>query len=113
LGYGQSNFNYVFNEYYDPRLYAQEQWFDRSHNIFFDWLVTGGFLGLLAYLSIFVAAVYYLFIQPFRKGAPETFTVIERGILLGLLAGYFTHNFVVFDNIVSYIFFAITLGLIH
>jgi len=113
LGYGQSNFNYVFNEYYDPRLYAQEQWFDRSHNIFFDWLVTGGFLGLLAYLSIFAAAVYYLFIQPFRKDVPETFTVIERGILLGLLAGYFTHNFVVFDNIVSYIFFAITLGLIH
>jgi tetratricopeptide (TPR) repeat protein len=113
LGYGQSNFNYVFSEYYDPRLYAQEQWFDRSHNIFFDWLVTGGFLGLLAYLSIFAAAVYYLFIQPFRKGAPETFSVIERGILLGLLAGYFTHNIVVFDNIVSYIFFAITLGLIH
>jgi tetratricopeptide (TPR) repeat protein len=67
----------------------------------------------LAYLSIFAAAVYYLFIQPLRKNTPETFTVIERGILLGLLAGYFTHNFVVFDNIVSYIFFAITLGLIH
>lgn len=113
LGYGQSNFNYVFNEYYDPRLYAQEQWFDRSHNIFFDWLVTGGFIGLLAYLSIFAAAVYYLFIQPLRKNAPETFTVVERGILLGLLAGYFTHNFVVFDNIVSYIFFAVILGLMH
>jgi len=113
LGYGQSNFNYVFNENYDPRLYAQEQWFDRSHNIFFDWLVAGGFLGLLAYLGIFAAAAYYLFIQPLRKNSPETFTVIERGILLGLLAGYFTHNLVVFDNIVSYIFFAIILGLIH
>lgn len=113
LGYGQSNFNYVFNENYDPRLYAQEQWFDRSHNIFFDWLITGGFVGLMVYLSIFVACVYYLFLQPFRKNTPETFTVLERGILLGLLAGYFTHNFVVFDNIVSYIFFAITLGLIH
>jgi O-antigen ligase len=113
LGYGQSNFNYVFNENYDPRLYAQEQWFDRSHNIFFDWLVAGGFLGLAAYLGIFVAAVYYLFLQPFRKNAPDTFSVIERGILLGLLAGYFTHNLVVFDNIVSYIFFAIILGLIH
>jgi tetratricopeptide (TPR) repeat protein len=39
--------------------------------------------------------------------------VIERGILLGLLAGYFTHNLVVFDNIVSYIFFAVILGMIH
>jgi tetratricopeptide (TPR) repeat protein len=34
-------------------------------------------------------------------------------VLLGILAGYFTHNLVVFDNIVSYIFFAIILGLIH
>lgn len=113
LGYGQSNFNYVFNEQYDPRLYAQEQWFDRSHNIFFDWLIAGGFLGLLAYLSIFAACLYYLFLQPLRKNAPATFTVIERGILLGLLAGYFTHNLVVFDNVVSYIFFAIILGFIH
>jgi len=112
LGYGQSNFNYVFNEHYDPRLYAQEQWFDRSHNIFMDWLVAGGFLGLIAYLSIFAASLYYLIIQPLVR-KEEAFSVVERGILIGLLAGYFTHNLVVFDNIVSYIFFAAILGLIH
>jgi len=113
LGYGQSNFNYVFNEHYKPTLYAQEQWFDRSHNIFMDWLVTGGILGLLAYLSIFGACVWYLLIRPLVNKKDESFTVLERGILLGILAGYFTHNLVVFDNIVSYIFFAIILGLIH
>ncbi|MCB9810001.1 O-antigen ligase family protein [Candidatus Nomurabacteria bacterium] len=112
LGYGQSNFNYVFNQNYDPRLYAQEQWFDRSHNIFMDWLVTGGFLGLIAYLSIFIWCLYYLFFLPLFK-KDETFNVMERGVLLGILAGYFTHNLVVFDNIVSYIFFAIILGLIN
>ena len=113
LGYGQSNFNYIFNKNYDPRLYAQEQWFDRSHNIFMDWLVTGGFLGLIAYLSIFGWCAYYLFFQPLLKKDDETFNVLERGVLLGILAGYFTHNIVVFDNIVSYIFFAIILGLIN
>jgi len=113
LGYGQSNFNYVFNENYDPRLYAQEQWFDRAHNIFMDWLIAGGFLGLIAYLSIFVACLYYIFWRPLRDEKDRSFTVIERGILIGLLAGYFTHNLVVFDNIVSYIFFAAILGLIH
>ncbi len=112
LGYGQSNFNFVFNEYYKPSLYAQEQWFDRSHNIFVDWLVTGGILGLLSYLSIFAACAWYLIIKPIWK-KDETFTVLERGVLLGILAGYFTHNFVVFDNIVSYMFFAAILGLIH
>lgn len=113
LGWGQSNFNYVFNENYDPRLYAQEQWFDRAHNIFMDWLVTGGFLGLIAYLGIFVACGWYLFLRPLLKPDDESFTVLERGVLLGILAGYFTHNLVVFDNIVSYIFFATVLGLIH
>lgn len=113
LGYGQSNFNYVFNEYYDPRLYGQEQWFDRAHNIFIDWLVTGGVLGLLAYLSIFAWCGWYLFVRPLLRPDDESFTVMERGVLLGILAGYFTHNFVVFDNIVSYIFFAIILGLIN
>jgi O-antigen ligase/tetratricopeptide (TPR) repeat protein len=112
LGYGQSNFNYIFNENYDPRLYAQEQWFDRSHNIFMDWLVTGGFLGLIAYLSIFGWCVWYLLIRPLIKKDDDTFNVLERAVLLGILAGYFTHNLVVFDNIVSYIFFAIILGLI-
>ncbi|MFT7644505.1 MAG: O-antigen ligase/tetratricopeptide (TPR) repeat protein [Candidatus Paceibacteria bacterium] len=113
LGYGQSNFNYVFNQNYDPRLYAQEQWFDRSHNIFMDWLVTGGFLGLIVYLSIFGWCLYYLLVRPFRDKDDNAFTVVERGVLLGILAGYFTHNLVVFDNIVSYIFFAVILGLIN
>ena len=113
LGWGQSNFNYVFNKYYEPSLYAQEQWFDRSHNIIFDWLIAGGFLGLIAYFSIIGACVFYLFIRPLMNKNDTSFTVLERGVLLGILAGYLTHNFVVFDNIVSYIFFAIILALIH
>jgi O-antigen ligase/tetratricopeptide (TPR) repeat protein len=113
LGYGQSNFNYVFNENYDPRLYRQEQWFDRAHNIFMDWLVTGGFLGLIAYLSIFGWCVWYLLVRPLLRKDDHAFDVMERGVLLGILAGYFTHNIVVFDNIVSYIFFAIILALIN
>ncbi len=112
FGWGQGNFNYAFNEQYDPRLYAQEQWFDRTHNLVLDWLIAGGIVGFLAYVSIFAALIYYLLILPLR-GKDERFTVVERGILLGLLAGYVTHNLVVFDNIVSYMFFAVILGLIH
>jgi O-antigen ligase len=60
LGYGQNNFSYVFNKNYDPHMWAQEQWFDRTHNIVLDWLIAGGFLGLLSYLSIFVAAFWLI-----------------------------------------------------
>lgn len=114
LGWGQGNFNYVFNEQYDPSLYNAEAWYDRVHNIFLDWLIAGGVLGLLAYLSIIWAAFYYLAWQPLRrKDAEPTFNVLERAVLIGLLIGYFVHNLVVFDNIISYIFFASILALIH
>ena len=117
LGWGQGNFNYVFNENYQPSLYGGEQWFDRVHNIVFDWLIAGGILGFIAYISIFVSAVYYLFFRPLfyhgENNNDTSFTVLERAVLLGLLAGYFAHNLVVFDNIVSYIFFAAILALIH
>ncbi len=113
LGYGQGNFNYVFNEKYDASLYAQEQWFDRVHNIFFDWLIAGGLLGFIAYFSIMAAALFYLLIEPVFLKRESKFTVVERAVLTGLLVGYLMHNLVVFDNIISYIFYGTVLALIH
>jgi len=120
LGWGQSNFNFVFNKYFDPFLFDQEQWFDRTHDIFLDWLIAGGVFGLVSYLSIFLACFYYLLYLPFKnrrkeenKNPEEDFPVLERAVLFGLLVGYFVHNLVVFDNIISYIFFAVILALIH
>lgn len=105
LGWGQENYALVFDKYYDPRMYKQEPWFDRVHNIVFDWLVAGGFLGLFAYLSVFVAALWALW----RSGG---FSIAERALLTGLLAGYFVHNFFVFDNVTSYILFGTILAFI-
>lgn len=112
LGWGQGNYNYVFNKYYKPELHGGEAWFDRVHNIAMDWLIAGGIIGTIAYFSILISAVYYLFLRPLLKN-DETFTVVERGLLLGLLAGYTIHNLVVFDNIVSYIFYGTILAFIH
>ncbi|MCK5285897.1 MAG: O-antigen ligase family protein [Candidatus Pacebacteria bacterium] len=109
LGWGQENFNYVFNKYYDPKMYGQEEWFDRTHNVFMDWLIAGGFLGLLAYLSLFVSLLYYLW----NKKYGNNFSVFEKSIFTGLLAGYFVHNFFVFDNITSYILFFTILAFVH
>lgn len=112
LGWGQGNFNYVFNEHYRPSLHGEEPWFDRVHNIVMDWLIAGGILGALAYFSIILAVLYYIVVRPlFVKD--ETFAVTEQGILLGLFAAYFFHNFFVFDNIVSYIFYGTMLAFVH
>ncbi|OHA20403.1 MAG: hypothetical protein A2849_01340 [Candidatus Taylorbacteria bacterium RIFCSPHIGHO2_01_FULL_51_15] len=112
LGWGQEGFNYVFNKYYDPNMWAQEQWFDRTHNIFFDWLIAGGLFGLLAYLSLFCALLFYLWRgKPSDGGEPFSFT--EKSVLTGLLAAYVVHNFFVFDNLISYLLFFSLIALMH
>ncbi len=107
LGWGQENFNHVFNANYDPRMYRHEQWFDRAHNVVFDWLIAGGALGLLSYLSLFGFALYLLW----RKTTDMSFA--EKALFTGLGAGYFFHNLFVFDNIGSYILFVMVLAYIQ
>lgn len=107
LGWGEEGFNYVFNKYYDPRMYSQEQWFDRAHDMPLDMLVAGGALGLLSYLSIFVAALYLVWK---RK---NTLGITDAAIIIGMLLGYFFQNIFVFDNLTSYMFFFVVLSYIH
>jgi len=104
LGWGQSNFNLVFDKYYLPEHYGNENWFDRVHNIIFDWLIAGGIFGLLFYLSIFASTLYLIW---FKKG---TLSINEQSILTGLLAAYFFQNLFVFDQLTSYILFIMILG---
>ena len=99
LGWGQENFNYIFNEHYTPEMYKLEPWFDRAHNIFLDWLVVGGILGLVAYLSLYATLLYVIW----KKDTG--FSHAEKSILTGLIAAYFFHNVFVFDHLISYILF--------
>lgn len=106
LGWGQDGFNYVFNKYYNPDFYYQEQWFDRAHNVFLDWLIAGGLVGLGLYLSLYVAFLVYVW-------KSRRLTIIEKSLFTGLLAAYTVHNMLVFDNLSSYILFFSLLGLVH
>lgn len=106
LGWGQENFSYVFNKYYNPQMYQQEQWFDRAHNAFIDWLIAGGLIALLAFVSLFALAAWAFFKAPGLSTA-------ERAVLLGLLSAYAFHSFFVFDNLVSSIYFFLLLALAH
>ena len=106
LGWGQDNFNYVFNQYYDPQMFNLEPWFDRAHNIFLDWAVSGGLLGLLSYLALYVA-----FLLSVWKSTSLSY--IEKSIFTGLMVAYFFHNFFVFDNLISYTLFFSLLAYVH
>ncbi len=107
LGYGQDNFSHIYARKFIPeKMWNLEPWYDRSHDVFFDWLVAAGILGLLSYLSLYVVAMWLMW----RK--PHDMPFRERAILTGILAGYFVHNIFVFDNLTSYILFFALLGYI-
>lgn len=107
FGWGQENFNYVFNTYYDPQMYAQEQWFDRAHNSFLDWLIAGGAVSFLLFLSLFVLlALGFL-----RADSKLSFS--ERAVLFSLVLGYGIHSLFVFDNLTSSIYFFSLLAFAH
>ncbi len=109
LGWGPESFVYIFSKYYDSRMWQQEPWFDRAHNVFFDWLTSAGLLGLLAYLSLFGSGVVILW-RLFKNNPEEVRSV---GIFAGVLAAYFIHNVFVFDNFTSYIIFFAVLAYLH
>ncbi|MFA6476193.1 MAG: O-antigen ligase family protein [Candidatus Paceibacterota bacterium] len=114
LGWGPENYSMVFSKYYDPGMYGQEPWFDRSHNIFFDWLINAGILGLLAYLSIYLVSLYYLWFGKKKKEEKDfTDSIVAKSLLTGLFAAYFFHNIFVFDNLISYILFFSVIAFIH
>lgn len=100
LGYGQDNFSYIFARKFMPeKMCNLEPWYDRSHNVFFDWLVAAGALGLITYLSLYGVTLWFMWKK--ENGMPFR----EKAILTGMLAGYFIHNVFVFDNLTSYIIF--------
>lgn len=105
VGWGQEGYNYIFNQYYDPSLYEQEPWFDRAHNTFIDWLVAGGFPAFFLYIGLFGTALYFLWRN-------STLSRAERIALTAALVGYAIHNFFVFDNLTSYLYFFAVLALI-
>ena len=105
LGWGQENFNFVFNKYYEPSMYDQEQWFDRAHNQFIDWAIDGGLPAFLLYVSLFALAAWAI--------VKSDLEVPEQAVLLGMLAGYAFNNLLVFDNLTSYASFALILAFVH
>ncbi|MEK7116757.1 MAG: O-antigen ligase family protein [Patescibacteria group bacterium] len=108
LGWGQEGFNFVFNKYYDPRMYNQEPWFDRAHDTYLDWLIAGGALGLLSYLAIIFSLFYYII-----KAKDDLLERKDKAVILGLISAYLFNNIFVFDQISSYILFFTILAYVH
>lgn len=101
LGWGQENYYLVFQKYYNPGLWSQEPWFDRSHNIVFDWLIHAGLLGFLSFFAIIGATMWGIF-QSLRRGELSFWVGL---VILGVFISHLIQNVFVFDNLNTYLLF--------
>jgi O-antigen ligase len=112
LGTGYGTYAISFDKFFDPTFYNYtkgETYFDHAHNNVIDIASTTGLIGLAAYLSIFVAALYYLF----RGRKNGQIGWLEFSFLLCLIVAYFIQNIVLFDSFVTYLSLMLMLGFIY
>lgn len=103
LGAGMENFEVIFNKYFTPSI--SENWFDRTHNVYLDQLVSAGVFGLASYLAI----MFYLFCRLFKKRREDYW---QFAVLTSLLIAYAIHNFFVFDTINTAFLYFFLIGFI-
>lgn len=101
LGWGTENFIIPYARYYNPSMFGNEPWFDRVHNMFFEWFVAGGVIGGLLYLFLFISLCVLLGYGWRQK----IFSAEEVALFCGLIVAYMIQNAFVFDTIVSYLLF--------
>lgn len=112
FGWGPNNFYYAFNQYYRPEFLRgglAETWFDSAHNALFNTLTVQGIFGFLSYLALFVIPIIALWRAVMKK-----ICSIHVGILsMSFIAAHFVHNFFVFENPTSYLYFFFFLAFVH
>jgi len=113
LGWGPENYTLVFTKFFNPCLFTPkcggEIWFDRTHNIVFDTLVTTGVLGLLTYLGLFFSLFLVLGKKYLKEKSIGFWTF---SIFIALPISYFIQNLTVFDMVTSLIMFSLILGFV-
>lgn len=113
LGTGYGTFAITFDKHFDADFYNYAMhdatFFDRAHNNLVDIASTTGILGVIAYLSIFLALLYYLIIN-YRQGR---INYMEFSLVMAVTAGYFIQNLAVFDSLVTYVSLFSLLGFVY
>jgi tetratricopeptide (TPR) repeat protein len=108
LGWGAERFNVVFNKYFPEDVYRHANsrvWYDRAHNIYIEYLVQGGVVGLVLYLAIFIYALWLL-----RRNYKQTKNPGALIVFTGLFVAYGIQNAFVFDSINTYILLILALA---
>lgn len=92
FGWGFEGFSSAFLKYYNPALYKDGLWYDNPHNIFLEWAINGGVLGLLGFCLCFVLALLFLW-------KSRIVPLFVKCVLSGFCVSYILFNFNNFDSL--------------
>ncbi len=103
FGWGPEQFGQVFDERYPAsffRFSLAENFWDKSHNMFLEWLVSGGLPLFVAGLFLFGVLVWAFLIR-FREGAVSA---VGAAAGVGGLGAVFVYSFFVFETFFFWMF---------
>lgn len=109
LGVGPENYYVVSDKHYDPEMYKYDpSWFDKPHNFLLEVLTTTGIFGFVAYLAMFVLALWALW----RSYREELLSLGEMCVLIAALIMYQVQNLFVFDTVSASVAFFAFMGFV-
>jgi len=121
LGTGFGNYAIIFDKHFTSKFYDYsigDTYFDRAHNNLIDITSTTGLVGLVTYLSIFIAVLFYLW-REFKLNGKRTggdsngLNNIEIIIIVSLITAYFIQNLAIFDSFSTLMGLITILGFIY
>lgn len=103
LGWGNDAYPVVYYKHLDTKVFEEKNsndvWVVHPHNAWLEIAVGSGMLGLVAYVSVFIAILAQAIIL-YRRG---TITSGELAGLAGILLAYNLQNQMIFDSLVSHV----------
>ncbi len=105
LGWGPNTFSYPFHKFFNPILFVTEGnskvgsdiIVDKSHNLFFETLVSGGIVLLFA-LLFFIFSIIFSFVKSAKK---EHISSLESALFVGAIFGWLLQAQFVFESLLS------------
>ena len=97
VGWGNENFKFAFDKYYEPDLLEfgySETHFDRAHNIVVERMVNFGALGVFAYLVYFFGVAFVVYTS-------KEISSKKKMIFLGMWGANHVHLLFAFDTALS------------
>ena len=116
LGLGIENFSVGFDKYWNPNISTVNvnlgaEWWDRAHNIIIQTGSDAGFLGIAAYLALFIILFWRLQKTKSKNRNGEKYEeFLMSHAVQAMLIGYFTANLFSFDGFSTYLIFFLLIG---